>query len=68
MKHRCTTAMVHFVTGNRKTLQDLDNVYKFSFGRPKGRDNWMSEEHFGAQKLTGICPTLINLCQEIPEK
>ena len=49
-KFRWSTAMVHVVTGKWKTLQDMDNVYKFSFGRPMGRDNWNSEEHFGAQK------------------
>ena len=67
-KKSLTAAMAKCVTGGWKTLQDLDNVYKFSFGRPRARDDWDSDEHFGAQKLTGPCPTLITLCQEIPEK
>ncbi|XP_078678919.1 polyunsaturated fatty acid 5-lipoxygenase-like isoform X1 [Branchiostoma floridae x Branchiostoma belcheri] len=35
---------------------------------PKGKFNWKLDETFGAQRLRGVNPTSIKLCQEIPEK
>ncbi|XP_066293142.1 allene oxide synthase-lipoxygenase protein-like [Branchiostoma lanceolatum] len=34
---------------------------------PKGKTNWKTDENFGSQRLTGVNPTSIRLCCEIPE-
>ncbi|KAI8512294.1 Arachidonate 5-lipoxygenase [Branchiostoma belcheri] len=34
---------------------------------PKGRNNWRADENFGSQRLTGVNPTSIRLCEEIPK-
>ncbi|XP_066288243.1 polyunsaturated fatty acid lipoxygenase ALOX8-like [Branchiostoma lanceolatum] len=35
---------------------------------PKGKFHWDMDETFGAQRLRGVNPTSIKLCQKIPEK
>ncbi|XP_078684947.1 polyunsaturated fatty acid 5-lipoxygenase-like [Branchiostoma floridae x Branchiostoma belcheri] len=35
---------------------------------PKGMFHWQMDETFGAQRLRGVNPTSIKLCQKIPEK
>ncbi|XP_066270460.1 polyunsaturated fatty acid 5-lipoxygenase-like [Branchiostoma lanceolatum] len=35
---------------------------------PKGKFHWKLDETFGAQRLRGVNPTSIKLCQKIPEK
>ncbi|XP_078692038.1 polyunsaturated fatty acid 5-lipoxygenase-like [Branchiostoma floridae x Branchiostoma belcheri] len=34
---------------------------------PKGKTNWKTDENFGSQRLTGVNPTSIRLCEEIPK-
>ena len=57
-----------YTTGKWKSLNDMDKIYERSFGRPAHMEHWDEEEHFGALRLTGVTPTLIELCQEIPEE
>ncbi|XP_048579793.1 polyunsaturated fatty acid 5-lipoxygenase isoform X2 [Nematostella vectensis] len=48
-------------------LEDLDNVYKGSMGKPYGLYNWKEDSAFSRQRLQGCNPTMIELCREIPE-
>ncbi|XP_066275472.1 polyunsaturated fatty acid lipoxygenase ALOX15B-like [Branchiostoma lanceolatum] len=51
--------------GRWETFEGISEV--FEEGRiPKGKANWKTDEHFGAQRLTGVNPTSIRLCTEIP--
>ncbi|KAI8481196.1 Arachidonate 5-lipoxygenase [Branchiostoma belcheri] len=51
--------------GRWKTFDGIDEV--FEAGKiPKGKANWRTDEHFGAQRLNGVNPTSIRLCEEIP--
>nr|AHW81487.1 lipoxygenase 2 [Branchiostoma belcheri tsingtauense] len=34
---------------------------------PKGKTNWKTDENFGSQRPTGVNPTSISLCREIPK-
>ncbi|XP_078669040.1 polyunsaturated fatty acid lipoxygenase ALOX15B-like [Branchiostoma floridae x Branchiostoma belcheri] len=51
--------------GRWRTFDGIDEV--FQAGKiPKGKANWRTDDHFGAQRLTGVNPTSIRLCKEIP--
>ncbi|XP_035695823.1 allene oxide synthase-lipoxygenase protein-like [Branchiostoma floridae] len=52
--------------GRWKAFEDINEA--FPEGKiPKGKANWKTDEHFGAQRLTGVNPTSIRLCTKIPK-
>ena len=55
-----------FNKGKWNSLEDLLDVYKGTFGIPRGYYDWRSDQMFGQQRLTGCNPTLIKRCQSIP--
>ncbi|XP_074651881.1 allene oxide synthase-lipoxygenase protein-like isoform X2 [Tubulanus polymorphus] len=64
--------MIEISTSSEKwdTLDDLRNVYKsgIKMEEPKGVHLWSNDTRFGAQRLCGCNPVLIQLCLEIPDK
>ncbi|CAH1793216.1 unnamed protein product [Owenia fusiformis] len=56
-----------FMTSKFETLEDFQNVFGCIFKRPYGLERWHKDVEFGSQRLTGCNPTLISLCQEIPQ-
>ncbi|CAH1251330.1 ALOX5 [Branchiostoma lanceolatum] len=52
--------------GRWESFDSIDQV--FSSGKvPKGKSHWKTDENFGSQRLTGVNPTSIRLCKEIPK-
>ncbi|CAH1793219.1 unnamed protein product [Owenia fusiformis] len=61
------TKLAKFTTSKFETLEDFQNIYGYIFKRPYGLERWHKDVEFGSQRLTGCNPTLISLCQEIPQ-
>ncbi|XP_067663302.1 allene oxide synthase-lipoxygenase protein-like [Haliotis asinina] len=56
-------------TGRWKSLEDISNVYvREIFNKPWTSSFWKDESFFGYQRLNGLCPALIQLCSNIPQK
>ncbi|CAN8006286.1 unnamed protein product, partial [Ixodes hexagonus] len=51
-----------------ESMDDLRRVYKYSLGEPKSLDHWNEDRWFGLQRVQGVNPFMIQLCNEIPEK
>ncbi|XP_066287413.1 polyunsaturated fatty acid 5-lipoxygenase-like isoform X3 [Branchiostoma lanceolatum] len=61
--------MTHLFGGRFPSFESISEVFP-SWHVPKGfqLDRWTLDETFGAQRLRGVNPTSIKLCQKIPEK
>ncbi|CAH1251331.1 ALOX5 [Branchiostoma lanceolatum] len=58
---------VKFFGGRFQSFESISEI--FPPGRvPKGKFHWKLDETFGAQRMRGVNPTSIQLCQKIPEK
>ncbi|XP_046394318.1 polyunsaturated fatty acid 5-lipoxygenase-like [Ischnura elegans] len=64
------TMYLRLTTERWTSLEDLKNVYleNSQLYMPKVANMWMDDEWFGRQRVQGVNPVLITLCQEIPEK
>lgn len=58
----------HFV-GDLESLKDYESVFHHAaLEVPKGITNWQDDVDFGYQKLAGVNPGMIKLCQKVPER
>ncbi|XP_078577791.1 allene oxide synthase-lipoxygenase protein-like [Branchiostoma floridae x Branchiostoma japonicum] len=62
----CRSLPVLFGNEQWKTFDSINQLFQED-KIPKGKANWRSDEHFGAQRLNGVNPTSIQLCTEIPK-
>lgn len=62
------TKLIEWTTSKWNTLEDLKKVYKQSLGEPECIDVWKEDWWFGIQRLQGVNPNIITLCNKIPEK
>ncbi|XP_064100110.1 allene oxide synthase-lipoxygenase protein-like isoform X3 [Macrobrachium nipponense] len=61
------TKLIEWTVSKWKSLDDLRRVYKQSLGEPKCMSVWREDWWFGAQRIQGVNPVVIQLCKSIPE-
>lgn len=62
------TKLIKIKVQHWESMEDLRRVYKYSLGEPKSLDHWNEDRWFGLQRVQGVNPFMIRLCNEIPEK
>lgn len=60
------TKFIEWTVSKWKSLDDLRRVYKQSLGEPKCMSVWREDWWFGAQRIQGVNPVVIELCKSIP--
>ncbi|XP_071956418.1 allene oxide synthase-lipoxygenase protein-like [Antedon mediterranea] len=66
LKMKMHTELIMMSTKKFKTLEDMEDVYRYSFHRPEGVDGWDNDLKFGNLVMNGCNPNVIQLCTEIP--
>ncbi|KAG8197556.1 hypothetical protein JTE90_007292 [Oedothorax gibbosus] len=61
------TKVIKWTTDKWESICDLKNVYKRSLGEPNCLEYWNEDRWFGLQRVQGVNPVLIKLCERIPE-
>lgn len=57
------------LTGDFESLDDFETIYSLNgLERPDGITRWRDDVQFGNQRLQGVNPRMIELCQEIPPR
>ncbi|CAH1791733.1 unnamed protein product, partial [Owenia fusiformis] len=68
VKAKVSSKLLDIMVGKFSCLDDLKNIYGALFRIPEGMHGWTEDESFGAQRLKGCNPSVIRLCQQIPDK
>ncbi|CAL4117906.1 unnamed protein product, partial [Meganyctiphanes norvegica] len=50
------------------TFNDINTMYRGEFALPESFNFWKEDSWFGAQRVQGIVPNIIELCNKIPDK
>lgn len=66
---KIVVAMASPLIGDLETIKDYESLFvRGQLEVPDGLTNWREDAEFGQQRLSGVNPIMIELCQQIPER